>query len=230
MFLEDLPIHYDGLQKDILTSLDKAEEEFESIYPTFYQNLKDELDLSGDVDFVSSMLYLDTYYSFKDNSLSHKRLNKETEDQAKEYFKYYYDEGLFGDENINRVFTHYFLTSLLHDFYTKLQNYQDRAYSDKQVTQLKASLYFGEYKTAQVLLKALGEDYDFFPKYAEQIIFELYDRDTQPYVYASHNGVPLKLGGKAEKGHIMFNVFMDYICDRIYYGSIDDVKTGDEKY
>lgn len=36
MFLEDLPIHYDGLQKDILTQLDKAEEEFESIYPTFY--------------------------------------------------------------------------------------------------------------------------------------------------------------------------------------------------
>lgn len=97
MFLEDLPIHYDGLQKEILTSLDKAEEEFESLYPTFYQNLKDELDLTGDVDFVSSMLYLDTYYSYKDNSLSHKRLNKETEEQAKEYFRYYYDEGLFGD-------------------------------------------------------------------------------------------------------------------------------------
>lgn len=103
-----------------MSSLDKAEEEFESLYPTFYQNLKDELDLTGDVDFVTSMLYLDTYYSYKDNSLSHKWLNKETEEQVKEYFKYYYDEGLFGDDQINRVFMHTYLTSMLHDFYTKL--------------------------------------------------------------------------------------------------------------
>jgi len=93
------------------------------LYPTFYQNLKDELDLTGEVDFVSAMLYLDTYYSYKDNSLSHKRLNKETEEQAKEYFWYYYDEGLFGDAAMNRVFVHDYLTSMLHDLYTKLQNY-----------------------------------------------------------------------------------------------------------
>jgi len=42
---------------------------------------------------------------------------------VKEYFKYYYDEGLFGDDQINRVFMHTYLTSMLHDFYTKLQNY-----------------------------------------------------------------------------------------------------------
>jgi len=77
------------------------------------------------------MLYLDTYYSYTTNSLSHKRLNKETEDQAKEYFKYYYDEGIFGDSALNRVFINTYLTSMLHDMYTKLQNYQDRAYSDK---------------------------------------------------------------------------------------------------
>lgn len=98
------------------------------------------------------------------------------------------------------------------------------------MTQLKATLFFGEYKTAQTILKALGEEYDYFPKYAEQILFELYDWDTQPYIYAAHNGQPLKLGGKAENGHIMFNVFMDFICDKIYFGNIDDVKTGDEKY
>lgn len=28
----------------------------------------------------------------------------------------------------------------------------------------------------------------------------------------------------------MFNVFMDFICDKIYYGNLDEVKTGDEKY
>ena len=80
MFMEDLPLHFDPLQTEILANLDKAQDEFESIYPTFYQNLKDELDLEGDIDFVSAMLYLDTYYSFKDNSLSSKRLNKDTED------------------------------------------------------------------------------------------------------------------------------------------------------
>lgn len=131
---------------------------------------------------------------------------------------------------MNRVFVHDYLTSMLHDLYTKLQNYQDRAYSDKQVTQLKATLYFGEYKTAQTLLKVLGEPYDYFPKYAEQIIFELYDRDQQPYIYASHNGLPLSLGGKTDKGHIMFNVFMDFVCDKIYYGNLADVKSGDEKF
>jgi len=192
--------------------------------------LKDELDLTGEVDFVSAMLYLDTYYSYKDNSLSHKWINKETEEQAKEYFKYYYDEGLFGDEAINWVFLHSYLTSMLHDFYTKLQNYQDRAYSDKEVTELKATLFFGEYKTAQTLLKVLGEEYDYFPKYAEQIVIELYDWDEQPYIFASHNGIPLKLGGKADKGHLMFNVFMDFICDKIYYGSISEVKAGNEKF
>ena len=121
--MEDLPLHYDSLSTEILAKLDSAEEEFESLYPTFYQNLKDELDLSGDVDFVSSMLYLDTYYSYTSNSLSSKWLNKETEDQAKEYFKYYYDEGLFGDEALNWVFISTYLSSLLHDMYTKLQNY-----------------------------------------------------------------------------------------------------------
>lgn len=29
---------------------------------------------------------------------------------------------------------------------------------------------------------------------------------------------------------MMFNVFMDYVCDWIYYGSIDEVKSGVEKF
>ena len=40
----------------------------------------------------------------------------------------------------------------------------------------------------------------------------------------------MKIGGKADKGSLMFNVFMDYICDRIYYGSIAAVKSGAEKF
>jgi len=36
MFMEDLPLHFDPLQAEILANLDKAEEEFESLYPTFY--------------------------------------------------------------------------------------------------------------------------------------------------------------------------------------------------
>lgn len=40
----------------------------------------------------------------------------------------------------------------------------------------------------------------------------------------------MKMGGKADKGDMMFNVFMDYICDKIYYGSLTEVKSGDEKF
>jgi len=40
----------------------------------------------------------------------------------------------------------------------------------------------------------------------------------------------MNLGGKAEKGSLMFNVFMDYICDRIYFGNIASVKTAEEKF
>ena len=40
----------------------------------------------------------------------------------------------------------------------------------------------------------------------------------------------MKLEGKADKGHMMFNVFTDYICDKIYYGNIVDVKSGEEKF
>jgi catalase (peroxidase I) len=36
MFMEDLPLHFDPLQTEILANLDKAQDEFESIYPTFY--------------------------------------------------------------------------------------------------------------------------------------------------------------------------------------------------
>ena len=124
------------------------------------------------------MLYLDSYYSARHNNLGNKYLNYDTERAAAEYFDYYYDKGLFGDEKMNRVFTHAYFSSLLHDMYTKLQNYQDRAYSDKMVSTLKSSLYFGEYKTAATILKQLGEEYDYFPKYGEQITFELYDRDS----------------------------------------------------
>jgi hypothetical protein len=69
------------------------------------------------------MIYLDTYYSAKDNGMGSKRLNRETEEQVKKYYEYYYDEGLFGDDAMNRVFTHNYLSSMLHDMYTKLQNY-----------------------------------------------------------------------------------------------------------
>lgn len=103
-----------------MANLDEAQEEFETLYPQFYENLRDELDLTGHIDFVTAMLYLDTYYSARDNGLGHHRLNQETEEMAQIYFKYYYDEGLFSDDNMNRVFTHYYLASLLHDMYTKL--------------------------------------------------------------------------------------------------------------
>ena len=63
MFMSDLPMHFDGLKAEILTHLDAAQEEFESIYPKFYDSLREELDLDGEVDFLRSNLYLDTYYS-----------------------------------------------------------------------------------------------------------------------------------------------------------------------
>ena len=231
MFLEDLPVHFEGLQADIITQLDMAAEEFEQDYPTFYGDLRDELSLNGEIDFISAILYLDTYYSSRHNGLGSKVLNQETEFAAQQYFKYYYDRGLFGDAEMNRVFTHTYFASMLHDFYTKLQNYQDRAYTDKKISITKASLYFGEHKTVQTILKVLGEDYDYFPLYVDTIEFELYDRDTQPYVHASHNGKPMSLEGHAdENGDMMFNIFMDYICDKLYYGDIDAVKKGNENF
>jgi len=100
-----------------------AGQEFERKYPSFYEDLKFELDLKGDVNFVSAMIYLDTYLSSKHNGLGKKILNQDTEYTAQQYFRYYYDRGLFSDEEMNRVFTHEYFSSMLHDFYTKLQNY-----------------------------------------------------------------------------------------------------------
>jgi len=40
----------------------------------------------------------------------------------------------------------------------------------------------------------------------------------------------MNIGGKADKGSMMFNVFIDYVCDRIYYGDIAEVKAGNEKF
>ena len=182
------------------------------------------------MDFVTSNLYLDTYFSALHNSVNDKNLNSQTEDAAREYYRYYYDLGMFGDPQLNWVFMHSYFASMLHDMYTKLQNYQDRAYSDKNIANVKAALYFGEHKTAATILKMLGEDHDYAPKYVEEIYFELYDRDSQPYVHATHNGEPMELEGITSDGHVMFNVFMDYICDKIYYGDVDQVKDGDENF
>jgi len=91
-------------------------------------------------------------------------------------------------------------------------------------------MFFGDWVTSQTILKVLGEEYDYFPSYNNQIVFELYDRDTQPYVYASYNGQPMSLMGIAEEGNIMFNQFQDLICDLIYYGDIDKVKEGEEDW
>ena len=61
-------------------------------------------------------------------------------------------------------------------------------------------------------------------------MFELYDRDTEPYIYATYNGKPLSLGGLAEEGNLMFNQFQDYICDLIYYGDLEKVKEGEDDW
>ena len=61
----------------------------------------EELELIGEVDFVTSNLYLDTYFSALHNSVNDKNLNSQTEDAAREYYRYYYDLGMFGDPQLN---------------------------------------------------------------------------------------------------------------------------------
>ena len=92
-------------------------------------------------------------------------MNTGTENMAKKYYQYYYDEGMFGNDKLNRIFTSTYFESMLHDMYTKLQNYQDRAYSDKKISTLKASMFFGDWVTSQTILKVMGEEYEYFPSY-----------------------------------------------------------------
>lgn len=98
------------------------------------------------------------------------------------------------------------------------------------VSQIKASLFFGEFKTAATILKVLGEEYDYTYTYGEEIRFELYDQDDESFVYATYNGEPMSLDGRADDGSILFQEFMDFICDKLYYGDIEAVRKGDESY
>ena len=48
---------------------------------------------------------------------------------------------------------------------------------------------------------------------------------------AQNTAASVRLEGHAdENGDMMFNIFMDYICDKLYYGDIDAVKKGNENF
>ena len=220
-------------QKDIIKkNIGLAAEKFERKYSNrLYLSLANAMDKDpADINFSNAIFYLDDYITAKANGQRIPyTLDQQTENLIDEYYAYYYEQGLFADSAVARLFTSSYFINLGKELLSKHVAITEGQENDKFIRNLKHAVHVGNDQTFVAIMHQLGERHNFRPNFSQQINWIFFERGGEFYVKAETDGRTLKLEGNAnEAGEVELSIFFEYLCSKLYYGDIELAAKGIE--
>lgn len=167
-FLSKALEQYPGLKQTILDQINKAEKDYKKKYESkLFRKLEEYFGKAeGDVTFQNALLFLDDYYTAKANKKPVSfEFDASTEEKIQVYYAYYFGHGFLENDKINAVFTHSYLSQLIHILNARAQAEDDhKEYCNLLISRMKMGVFTGNHLTVPALLTVLGEEnIDFKP-------------------------------------------------------------------
>ena len=231
LFLTQIGELYPGVKKVLDQQLYDAKVEYEETHGTkFYEDFAAAIHKPIDnVNFYTVFRYADDILTTKANGEpSAVTLSKDLMDQVSVYYGHYFGNGLFRDRTLTRAFTHNYLSSVAHELTLKMEDDQTGKWSGKGIHEVKHSVYLGNHLTLLAALNLFNEVEDYHVDFNDELRFQLFKRSGRYYVRTLLNDRELSLEGTNTSGEAEFDSWRDYICSKLYYGNIDNVRQGKE--
>jgi hypothetical protein len=232
LFLTQLSTNYPGQSRKIDQQLLDAKNEYQETHGTkFYEDFAKAMHKPVDnVEFFTIFRYADDILTSKANGeRSSVNLNKELMDQLSVYYGHYFGNGVFRDSALTRTFAHPYLSSVAHELQLKMQDDQTGKWSNYGIHEAKHSVYLANHLTLLASLHLFNEVEDYHVDFNDELRFQLYKNGGKYYVRTLLNEKPLRLEGTANgNGEAEWSAWRDYICSKLYYGNVDNVRSGRE--
>jgi hypothetical protein len=232
LFLTQLNSNYPGQSHKIDQQLMDAKNEYEQRQGTqFYEDFARAIHKPVDnVQFLTIFRYADDVLSSKANGEpSSVNLDRELMDQLSLYYEHYFGDGIFRDNALTRSFAHPYLSSVAHELQLKMQDDQTGKWSNYGIHETKHSVYLSNHLTLLASLHLFREVEDYHVDFNDELRFQLYKEGGRYYVRTLLNDRPLRLENTANSnGEAEWSAWRDYICSKLYYGSVEKVRNGQE--
>ena len=232
LFLTQLNLNYPGQNHKIDQQLMDAKNDYEERYGTqFYEDFARAIHKPVDnVQFSTIFRYADDVLSSKANGEpSSVNLDRETMDQLSVYYQHYFGDGIFRDNDLTRSFAHPYLSSVAHELQLKMQDDQTGKWSNYGIHETKHTVYLSNHLTLLASLHLFREVEDYHVDFNDELRFQLYKDGGRYYVRTLLNDRPLTLENTANtNGEAEWSAWRDYICSKLYYGSVEKVRNGQE--
>ncbi|CAI2383984.1 unnamed protein product [Moneuplotes crassus] len=232
LFLTQVGKTYPGQREKIDQQLFEAKNEYERTHGTrFYEDFARAIHKPDDnINFYSAYKYADDIIAAQANGQrSAVNLSPELQNDLDVYYGHYFGDGLFRDYDLNRAFSHNYLSSVAHELQLKMEDDQSGDHKNEQIHSMKQTVYSGNQLTLLSALHLFNEVENYRVDFNDELRFQLFRKDGKYFVRSTLNDQPLRLEGTNNpQGEAEWSAFRDYICSKLYYGSVKNVRDGTE--